>query len=362
MMILRLFIPLLIVSAVGAGFPAEGRMRPPTAQGDVKLTRSSRVNVQNPNGSITITGGNSDTLHVVARSEDSGEQAIADVSSGDTSGTVEVRPGRDSGGSVDLSIQLPSYVSLPSVTAGSGDVTISGITGDIRVKCGSGNVRVANGGNVYVRADSGDIVVEGAAGTAYLEASSGDVRATGVKGDLTFKAGSGDALVENVGGIVDATLASGSLGLHKAVGNVRVAAISGDVELDGAGSVQIQSASGNITLAGVTGDCDVRTASGNVSFVGEISADHTYKLRSQSGDAVMELCGEVPGFTVTMRSYSGGIETDFPLKVDTPGMLSRGLTGRYLDGRTQIQIEAFSGSAKILKCQRSSTQKPKGKK
>jgi DUF4097 and DUF4098 domain-containing protein YvlB len=356
--------PLLVLTALACGLCANAADRPVRAQSDVTLARGSRVDVQNSNGPITITGSDAETLRVVARYEGSGNPASVSVKRAGPGGTVAIRPSYDDageGGEVSLDLQLPRYVSLPSVVAGSGDVTVTGMSGDLRVECSSGNVQVSNVGGVVVNAGSGDVLIEGASGAAFVDANSGNVTARGVKGDLTIKAGSGDARVESVGGSVDATLASGNLTLKSAGGNVRVAAISGDVAIDGAASVDIENASGNITLTRVTGDCDAKTASGDVLFTGEISPEHSYKFQSMSGEAIMRLCGNVPGFTVTLRSYSGEIETDFPLKVDRPDVVSRGLTGRYEDGRTQIQIEAFSGSAKILKCQPADKREKKGK-
>ena len=113
------------------------------------------------------------------------------------------------------------------------------------------------------------------------------------------------------------------------------------------GSVEVGNASGSIYMTSVGGDVDVKTASGDAIFTGEISRDHKYRLKSMSGDAVMNICGTPSGFTATMASYSGDMETAFPLSVDgAAGPVSRRMVGRFGDGATQIQIEAFSGSAR----------------
>ncbi len=353
-MSLRNFIPVVLIVAGMAPSALAARerpARPANAQGEVKLERGSRVDVNNPNGSIKITGG--ETLRIVATYADSGNTASVSVDGDNPGGTVEIRPSfkdDEGSGEVRLELQLPKVVTLNSVVSGSGDVEVSGMQGDVRLTAHSGNVRVANVGSVVIRAGSGDVLVEGVAGNANVEASSGNITAHGVKGDLVFKAGSGDARVENVGGLVDGTLQSGTFSGKGVTGAMRVVAISGDIRVDGSGPAQVQSASGNIVLSSVNGDCDAKTASGNVVFSGEISAEHSYRLKSLSGEAVMRLCGKVPGFTASLRSYSGEIETEFELKVERSAIVTRELVGRYLDGRTQIQIEAFSGSAKILKC------------
>jgi len=353
----RLYIFMLILSLCGAtsGSAAECPGRRTRLQNDVEIARGSHVTITNSSGPISVTGTDSATLHVTGRYEDSGNNASVRVDAVRTGGTVEIRPSFDDSGEsgeVALDVRLPRYATIDSITNGSGDVSVVGIDGDLQVDCHSGNVRVADVGGVIVKAGSGDVVVEKVKGAAFVEASSGNLTVRDVGGDLSFRAGSGDARVDGAGAGVDATMQSGNLTIHGARGFVRIQAISGDVVVDRAGSgVQVASASGNITLTGVAGDCEAKTASGNVLFTGEISVGHAYRLKSMSGEAVLRLCGNIPGFTVTLRSYSGEIETEFPLKVDRPTTLSRGLTGRYEDGSVQIQIEAFSGSAKILKCQ-----------
>jgi hypothetical protein len=60
----------------------------------------------------------------------------------------------------------------------------------------------------------------------------------------------------------------------------------------------------------------------------------------------------VPGFTATLSSYSGSVETDFPLTLDPAlqrGSINRRLTGRYGDGQTQITLESFSQGVKLTK-------------
>jgi hypothetical protein len=58
-----------------------------------------------------------------------------------------------------------------------------------------------------------------------------------------------------------------------------------------------------------------------------------------------------PGFTATLTTYSGELETDFPLKLDSPlqGPINRKMVGRYGDGQAQITLDSFSGASRIVK-------------
>src|SRR5262249_5943810 len=118
------------------------------------------------------------------------------------------------------------------------------------------------------------------------------------------------------------------------------------------GSATVSSASGSINLIGVGGDVDASTASGEVIFKGALRAGGHYRLKSISGEVEMTLLPDAPGFTATLMSYSGEIETDVPLKRDsqwrgTP--TNHRITGRYGDGQTQITLDSFRGTVRIAK-------------
>jgi hypothetical protein len=51
-------------------------------------------------------------------------------------------------------------------------------------------------------------------------------------------------------------------------------------------------------------------------------------------------------------TYSGEVETEFRLKVDTPlqrGPINRRIVGRYGEGQTQITLDSFSGGVRLAK-------------
>jgi DUF4097 and DUF4098 domain-containing protein YvlB len=96
---------------------------------------------------------------------------------------------------------------------------------------------------------------------------------------------------------------------------------------------------------------DANTASGEVLFRGRIQAGGRYRLKTISGEVEMSIQPDPPGFTVTMSSYTGELETDFPLKVESQSQsrVNRRVIGRYGDGQAQLTLDSFSGSVRILK-------------
>lgn len=314
---------------------------------------AGRVSITNPNGSITVTGTDGGSVRVTMTDQSSGEKTTLPVDAVASAG-LDIRPPARTmrGREVTLDVELPRSGDVTSIVAGSGDVNIHGVTSALQVRCDSGNVRATGIGALQLKAGSGDVLVEDSTGSVFVEAGSGSVTARGVKGDLVVRSGSGDVRVERSGALVDATVASGEVVLADVAGDVRIAAISGDVHVDRVtGAVEVGNASGSIYLTTVGGDIDVKTASGDAIVTAEVTGEHKYRIKSMSGDAVLNVCGEPSGFTATLASYSGDMETAFPLNIDgTSGSMSRRVVGRFGNGAAQIQIEAFSGSARIAKC------------
>src|SRR5262249_15572189 len=157
----------------------------------------------------------------------------------------------------------------------------------------------------------------------------------------------GDVNVENVNGIVNVIVTSGNLSVRNAGSDVRAVSISGDTDIHCVkGRTEVNSASGSITLYGVAGDVDAVTVSGDVRFSGVIRTGGRYRLKSTSGEVNMAIQADAPGFAATLSSYTGGIETAFPLKLEPQinDKLTRRIIGRYGDGQTQITLDSFNGT------------------
>ena len=134
---------------------------------------------------------------------------------------------------------------------------------------------------------------------------------------------------------------------------MRITSISGDMNVQCVkGHVELNSASGSMSVSSVGDDVDVSTTSGDVKFTGRIRANGHYRLKSTSGRVHMSVPADAAGFTATLSSYSGEVETDFPLTVEPPlqrGPVNRRIIGRYGDGQTQIVLESFSTGVKLSK-------------
>jgi len=117
-----------------------------------------------------------------------------------------------------------------------------------------------NGGSVEVTAE----VPAGSGVTATL--SLGTFRCTGALGDCRIKAGAGDIQVEDAGA-AKLKSAAGDIELGRTTGDAELVAASGDVRanmIDGAAA--IKSSSGDIGIGEVTGEVSVKAANGDIAI------------------------------------------------------------------------------------------------
>ena len=272
---------------------------------DVKLARGGKVVISSRAGNIIVTGWDKDTVQASA-SSDSGPEPIETQTTGDAAHprlllTASTPSGRRFGREVRLEVKVPRYSDIETLDGQRGDIVISDVEGTTVINTGNGDVKVMRVGPLKVSRRSGDLT------------------ARDVKGDLTARSFTGEIVVENVTGLVDVAATNGDLTIHNGGGDVRANSAMGSIEIRCAkGRAEVSSASGSITLTGVGGDADASTASGEVIFTGLLRANGNYRLKSLSGEVLMTIQPDAPGFTATLSTYSGGLDTDFPLKVENP--------------------------------------------
>jgi len=114
----RRFVIPLVLSGLLAAAPVAGAQ---SKLQDVTLAHGSRVEIQNSDGNVTITGTDSDKLDVRGVYEDSGNPASVSVEDNGSSGGYNVMPSHgddgDEGGSIRLEIRLPPTRTFPRSTS-----------------------------------------------------------------------------------------------------------------------------------------------------------------------------------------------------------------------------------------------------
>jgi len=349
-----------------------------------KLERGGQVSVHNPKGSVAIQGWDQETVEAVATRQ--GKVVGVDISQ-DSADHLVIAPSPRSASDVHLEIKVPRYAEIKSLECGE-DIKVNGVAGAVRVTSTSGNLEISQVGPLNASTTSGDIRVETVSGRTLVNTSSGNIQilragpteakttsgdvsvadtegavtartnsgkitARNIGGDLFVKTISGGVSAENVKGLVNASSTSQEITVKNASGDAKAISISGDVRLECVkGRAESNTVSGSISLEGIGGDVEATTTSGDVRFNGILRPTGHYRLKSFSGEARMNLAGSVPGFTAALSTYSGDIETDFTLTVESPerqGAVNRRLVGRYGDGKTQVSLESFSGEIQLKK-------------
>jgi DUF4097 and DUF4098 domain-containing protein YvlB len=381
----------------------------PTSGKGQKLSRGGSVQVENQSGPITVVGWDQDTVQASVANIDASEQESAVSVHEERPGLISIRTtvrGRPHGGEAHLLINLPRSAGIESLNTGhgtvevtnvegpvnvnsrsgnlkitnvgklsgstgegdievrsvsgeaklqtrSGNVTVAGVSGRVNIQTLNGNVTADRIGQLFVHTNSGDIKAAVVNGPATLDTNSGEVTATDVEGDLSAKVTSGDFKGENITGLVSLTIANGDVSAINIGGDIKVSSISSDINIKCAkANVDLGSVSGSITLAGIAGDVNAITTSGDISLSEAIRPEGHYKLKSVSGEVTILIQPDSPGFTATLSSYNGEIETDFPIELDSPlehGPVNRRVIGHYGDSKADITLDTFSGTARLGK-------------
>jgi len=302
---------------------------------NIKLARGGKVALSSRSGRIVVTGWDRDVVQAAAIG-DNGPVAIETQTTGDpTHPRLLLVVTRRNLREARLDVKVPRYADVETLEGYHGDIEISDVDGTTLIGAGNGDVIISRVGALKVSRRSGDVTVREA------------------KGDVTARSFNGDVIVGNVTGLVDVAATNGDLRVSNAGGDVRANSATGDIEVRCAkGRAEVSSASGTITLIGIGGDADASTASGEVLFRGPIRVGGNYRLKSLSGLVAMTIQADTPGFTATLTTYSGEIDTAFPLKLESPpqgGAINRRLTGVFGNGQAKLSLDSFSGTVKIVK-------------
>jgi DUF4097 and DUF4098 domain-containing protein YvlB len=262
----------------------------------VTLSKGGTVDLSLVSGEIIVTAGTSDQVRIHATSE----RGILQFSTSASRVSLSVRSQRGHMGDTRYEVSVPVGASLV-LKAVSGDISAHGVNGELE----AGSV-------------SGDLDISGAKGNISLEAVSGDITAELLNGDVRVNAVSGDISLTGV------------------VGPLEVETVSGELKLDGIKSKSVRT----------------ETVSGELEYDGSLDADGRYEFHSQSGDVRLHVPSSA-GATVRVETFSGSVESDFPMTMQ-PGDHGTGPRPKRLEfsfngGGARLTVESFSGDITIEK-------------
>ncbi len=212
----------------------------------------------------------------------------------------------------------------------------------------SGEVRVSNlQGGADVTATSGDVSIRAVGGNSSARLTSGDLEVIDVNGDLSVSATSGSVVVDNVKGKLKIEGTSGDFRASRVAKDTDVQLASGDFVLEGcSGSVSFRAASGDAVMREVEGSVDASSSSGDIEVLITPVVDRSFSLSTSSGDITVYY---VPvknfGFQLDVRTSSGSIEGDLPIRVTRADR--RRLQGTVGSGAARLDIETASGDVTV---------------
>jgi hypothetical protein len=314
-----------------------GRSNNTSVNYDLKVPRSAVLNsINSTSGDVTISGP---VARVVARST-SGNVTATDVG-GDanlSSTSGNARAERIGGGL--------------SIGSTSGNVTVNEVGSRLNARSTSGNIRISQArDDAIATCSSGSIKMERIGARAVANTTSGWINITGVSGDVEAHAHSDGVTVEDVRGRVIASSLSGNVSVRKVDEGVRAVSTSANVEIASAkGRLEAETISGSITLRDVDShDLRLKSLSSSVQYQGKLYADGRYEFNSFSGNVIVTIPADSE-FNLTAQTFSGSINTEFPLQITTGKLSARGpIQGVVGKGGAQVKAESFSGNVHIKK-------------
>jgi hypothetical protein len=376
------------------------------------LADGGTVSVSNTSGFIRVTSWTESRVEVHAvkraRNDEDWQQVAIEINARPQQ--LEIRTvyprGRSNSTSVDYVLKVPRSAVLNHISSTSGDVTITGpvaravarstsgnvtltdITGDASANSTSGNIRAEHiGGALSVTSSSGNLAINDVASRLTARTTSGNIQAAKLRDDATANSSSGDIRLENIGGRAHASAASGLVNIRQVSGDVNASSISSSVTVQDvrgrvvastiSGNVIIRQAdegaransiSGNIVFANLKGRLEAETISGTITlqivdarelrlkslsssvrYEGKLYADGSYELQSHSG-AVELIVPADSEFNLTAQTFSGSVNTDFPLTINSGTMGGRGgVQGVVGKGGARVKATSFSGSIYLRK-------------
>jgi hypothetical protein len=197
---------------------------------------------------------------------------------------------------------------------------------------------VPRGVRIKAVSTSGDVRVVGTRGEVEATSTSGDVAVDGVSGPAMLGTMSGDVTVRNVDGDVGIKVVSGGVDVRDVRGDVRASTVSGDLLLRGVAARSVSA----------------RSTSGDVVFEGGFAREGRYEFVTHSGDVLLAI-GADGGADLSMQTFSGALNTDFPVTLGAgargsarPRTLEFSLGG----GGARVRVETFSGDVVLRRAGR----------
>jgi DUF4097 and DUF4098 domain-containing protein YvlB len=210
-------------------------------------------------------------------------------------------------------------------------------------------VRIPRGQRIELFLAVGRVDVTNVEGELLLDVSSAEVDVSGVKGNLTLDTGSGRVALRDITGDLNVDTGSGGISIDRVTGGVlRLDSGSGGVQ---ASDINVKEFTADVGSGGLRASrmrapqVNVETGSGG-AMLELLSEVERVVVETGSGGVTIRAPATLSA-EVQVETGSGGFQTDFAI---TTRRFSRNhVEGRIGEGRGRIQVEAGSGTVRLLK-------------
>jgi hypothetical protein len=283
---------------------------------------STRIELDNPSGSVDIHVGKDGQVHIHAKvtpggwslfgnGEKSAQEILANPpleQRGDT-----IRIGKNStylkNVSIDYQIEVPKDTQLDSGLA-SGGITVNKLRGPVTVSTASGYTHIYE-----------------------------------IEREVQVTAASGAVEIRGVGGYVRVSSASGSIDIADVKGDIKANAASGSIRVDRpADRVDVSSVSGSIRITGADNDVKARVISGPISVSGNPSSNRYWELKTVSGSVDIQVPHSA-SFLLSAEATSGDIRTSIPVIIEEQNKHS--LRAHVGSSSGRVEVHTVSGEIQV---------------
>jgi DUF4097 and DUF4098 domain-containing protein YvlB len=321
---------------------------------NTSIPANATVDIENPRGDVSITGGDGTTIEVQAHEEafvnsDDKAKPIWDSEAPKTTvsgGTVLIKSDGNNKGRVNLTVTLPRTARV-TVNEGHGEVTATSL--------GNGITATVPHGELHLNSITGPV-------EAHLLHGNHDVSIHDVNGDVVSDGNCNELTLSEIHGKVSTNgeifgpvhmeNVAGPIKLHTSITDLDVSQLPGDVTLDSddlhvteaEGAVRVTTHAKNVDLSQIYGDTSVENRDGSIAI--EPAGVYAITANNSKGDVEVTLppnaAGQVDGHT-----HNGEVVDDYELNVR--GDEDKTVSGQIGSGGPRIALSSSNGDLHIKK-------------
>lgn len=183
------------------------------------------------------------------------------------------------------------------------------------------------------------VEISGTFVSVHIDGTEGEIRAETTQGDIVVNGGRGYVSLHSTQGNVELDGADGTISVQSVTGSVSVTNSTGEIEAE--------TTSGSVTLENVhSSDVTGRTTSGSVHFSGDVEDGGRYSLATHSGNVIVAV-PENFNATVAVSTFSGNLESAFPITLRGTARRGRRIEFTMGTGAARMELESFSGNVEL---------------